>query len=85
MKIILIRIFSLLFFLQTTIPPVSAADQLGLPAPDVEPPTIVFGQYDTEIEAGIKTFTATVTDNVGVENVTIYYKARPILLSDPRQ
>ncbi|MCP3670144.1 MAG: hypothetical protein GY814_06860 [Gammaproteobacteria bacterium] len=74
MKIILIRIFSLLFFLQTTIPPVLAAEQLGLPAPDVEPPTIVFDQYDTEIEAGIKTFTAAVSDNIGVANVTLYYK-----------
>jgi hypothetical protein len=74
MKIILIRIFSLVFLLQTTIPAVFAAEQLGLPAPDVEPPAIVFGQYDTEIEAGIKIFTAAVTDNVGVANVTLYYK-----------
>ena len=74
MKIIFIRIFSLIFFLQVIIPPVSAAEQLVLPAPDVEPPTIVFDQYDAEIEAGIKTFTATVTDNVGVANVTLYYK-----------
>jgi len=74
MKIIFIRMFSLLFFLQAIIPPVSAAGQLVLPAPDVEPPTIVFDQYDAEIEAGIKTFTATVTDNVGVANVTLYYK-----------
>ncbi len=74
MKIIFIRMFSLLFFLQVIIPPVPAAEQLGLPAPDVEPPTIVFDQYDAEIEAGIKTFTATVTDNVGVANVTLYYK-----------
>jgi hypothetical protein len=74
MKIIFIRMFSLLFFLQAIIPPVSAAEQLVLPAPDVEPPIIVFDQYDVEIEAGIKTFTAAVTDNIGVANVTLYYK-----------
>jgi hypothetical protein len=66
--------FSLLFFLQVIIPPASAAEQLVLPAPDVEPPIIVFDQYDAEIEAGIKTFTAAVTDNIGVANVTLYYK-----------
>jgi hypothetical protein len=74
MKIIFIRMFSLLFFLQVIIPPASAAEQLVLPAPDVEPPIIVFDQYHGEIEAGIKTFTAAVTDNVGVANVTLYYK-----------
>ena len=74
MKIIFIRMFSLLFFLQVIIPPASAAEQLVLPAPDVEPPIIVFDQYDVEIEAGIKTFTAAVTDNIGVANVTLYYK-----------
>lgn len=74
MKRILIRIFSLLFFLQTIILPVSAAEQLRLSAPDIEPPEIVFDQHNTEVEAGIKTFVATVSDNVGVENVTLYYK-----------
>ena len=72
--LILIRMFSRIFFLQVIIPPVSAAEQLVLPAPDVEPPIIVFDQYDAEIEAGIKTLTAAVSDNVGVANVTIYYK-----------
>ena len=76
MKILFIRLFSLLFFLQVIIPPVSAAEQLSLPAPDVEPPIIIFDETetDTEIEAGIKTFTVAVTDNVGVANVTLYYK-----------
>lgn len=73
MKIILIRTLSLLFFLQVVSPPALAA-QLGLQAPDVEPPTIIFDSSNTEIEEGIKTFAATVTDNVGVANVTLYYK-----------
>jgi hypothetical protein len=74
MKILFIRLFSLLFFLQVIVPPVSAAEQLSLPAPDVEPPIIIFDETDTEIEAGIKTFTVAVTDNIGVANVTLYYK-----------
>jgi len=84
MKIIFIRMFNLLFFLQAIIPPVSAAQQLILPAPDVEPPTIVFDQYDAEIEAGIKTFTATVTDNVGVASVTLYYKGANDVVFRPK-
>ena len=84
MKIIFIRMFSLLFLLQAIIPPVSAAEQLVLPAPDVEPPTIVFDQYDAEIEAGIKTFTAVVTDNVGVANVTLYYKGATDVVFRPK-
>ena len=74
MKIILTRIFSLLFFLQVTLPPALAAEQLGLPAPDVEPPKVLFDKTSSEIEAGEKTFTATVTDNVGVASVTLYFK-----------
>jgi len=74
MKILFIRLFSLLFFLQVTVLPVSAAEQLSLPAPDVEPPVVIFDETDTEIEAGIKTFTVAVTDNVGVASVTLYYK-----------
>ncbi len=74
MKIILARIFSLLFFLQVSLPPALAAEQLGLPAPDVEPPKIRFDETSGEIEAGEKIFTATVTDNIGVESVTLYFK-----------
>ncbi len=77
MKVTLVRTFSLLFFLQTIIPPASAAGQMALSAPDIEPPAILFEQFDTEIEAGIKTFTAVVTDNIGVANVTLYYKSAP--------
>ena len=83
MKIALIRVFSLLFFLQTTSPTVFAAEQLKLPAPDVEPPNILFEQSGTEIEAGIKTFTATVTDNIGVANVTLYVKGATDYLFKP--
>jgi len=74
MRRTLIRVFSLLFLLQTIAPPTLAAEQLQLQAPDVEPPKIEFEQGGTEIEAGIKTFSATVTDNVGVANVTLYVK-----------
>ena len=83
MKIALIRMFSLLFFLQTTSPTVFAAEQLKLPAPDVEPPNILFEQSGTEIEAGIKTFTAIVTDNIGVANVTLYVKGATDYLFKP--
>jgi len=74
MRRILIRVFSLLFLLQTIAPPTFAAEQLQLQAPDVEPPKILFDQGSAEIEAGVKTFSATVTDNVGVANVTLYVK-----------
>ena len=83
MKITLIRMFSLLFFLQTIAPTVFAAEQLKLSAPDVEPPNILFEQSGTEIEAGIKTFTATVTDNIGVANVTLYVKGATDYLFKP--
>lgn len=73
MKKLLTRSFTLLFFLQVIIPPVSA-EQLGLRAPDVEPPAITFDKSKTELEDGIQTFSATVTDNVGVASVTLYYK-----------
>jgi len=72
MRRILIRVFSLLFLLQTIAPPILAAEQLQLQAPDVEPPKIEFEQGGTEIEAGIKTFSATVTDNVGVAGYRLY-------------
>jgi hypothetical protein len=73
MKKLMIRSFTLLFFLQVIIPPVSA-EQLGLRAPDVQPPAIVFNKDTTELEDGIQTFSATVTDNIGVASVTLYYK-----------
>lgn len=84
MKKILIRILSLLFFLQVVSPPALAA-QLGLQAPDVEPPTILFDQGKAEIEEGIKTFSATVTDNVGVANVTLYFKGPNDVVFTPRE
>lgn len=72
MKVIVTRTIALLFFLQIIVPPVSAAD--ALPAPDVEPPSILIDESSTEIEAGGKTFTAIVTDNIGVAKVTLYFK-----------
>ena len=68
------RMVALLFFLQVVAPPAYAAEQLVLPAPDVEPPVIVFDEPSAEIEAGEKVFSATVTDNIGVANVTLYFK-----------
>ena len=84
MKIILIRTFSLIFFLQVVCPPVLAA-QLGLQAPDIEPPAIVFDVGSAEIEEGIKSFSATVTDNVGVASVTLYYKGTNDISFKPRE
>ena len=84
MKKILIRMFSLIFFLQVVSPTVFAA-QLGLQAPDIEPPSILFDEGSAEIEEGIKTFTATVTDNVGVASVTLYYKGVTDLAFIPRE
>ncbi len=73
MKKFLTQAFICIFIFQVIIPPVSA-EQLKLRAPDVEPPSIIFNQNQTELEEGIQTFSATVTDNVGVANVTLYYK-----------
>lgn len=84
MKIILIRTFSLIFFLQVVSPPLLAA-QLGLQAPDIEPPAILFDAGSAEIEEGIKTFSATVTDNVGVASVTLYYKGVTDVAFKPRE
>ena len=84
MKKILIRIFTLLFFLRLILPTVYAADQLGLQAPDVEPPAISFDEGGTELEEGLKTFEATVTDNVGVANVTLYYKGASDVAFTPK-
>ena len=84
MKIILARIFSLIFILQVVSPPGFAA-QLGLQAPDIEPPAILFDPGSTEIEEGIKTFTARVTDNVGVERVTLYFKGTNDVAFKPRE
>ena len=84
MKIILLRMFSLIFFLQVVSPPLLAA-QLGLQAPDIEPPAILFDAGSAEIEEGIKTFTATVTDNVGVASVTLYYKGVTDVAFKPRE
>lgn len=73
MKIVLTRLFALLFTLQMFSPGALAA-QLSLGALDVESPSIQFDKGDPEIVEGVKTFTAVVTDNVGVKTVTLYFK-----------
>ncbi len=73
MKKTLIRSFTILFFLQVTISPVSA-DQLELQSPDIEPPTIIFDISNYLLEEGIQTFSVKATDNVGIASVTLYYK-----------
>jgi hypothetical protein len=73
MKIFLSRLLAATFFLQV-ITPAAYAESLSLQAPDIEPPVIKFNAGKTEISEGIKTFTAQVTDNRGVANVTLYYK-----------
>jgi hypothetical protein len=73
MKIIIARVLSLVFFLQL-ISPAAFAAQLNLQAPDIEPPAIKFDPGESSISDGVKTFSAEVTDNIGVANVTLYYK-----------
>jgi len=73
MKIIIARLLSLFFFLQV-ISPTVYAEQLNLQAPDIEPPSIIFDAGNGAITDGINTFSAEVTDNIGVANVTLYYK-----------
>src|SRR5210317_997852 len=85
MKIIAARTVGLLFFLQIIMPPTMAAEQLSLPAPDIEPPTIQFEKSGSEIEAGEKTFTAIVTDNVGVAEVTLYFKGASDVSFTPKR
>jgi hypothetical protein len=72
MKIFLSRLIALTFFLQVITP--AYAESLSLQAPDIEPPVIKFNAGKNEISEGIKTFTAEVTDNKGIANVTLYYK-----------
>jgi hypothetical protein len=73
MKKNLIRWFTFIFFLQVTIPSISA-DQLELQAVDIEPPTIFFDVNIGLLEEGLQTFSVTATDNVGIASVTLYYK-----------
>jgi hypothetical protein len=83
MKKNLIRIFTLLFSLQLVAPPLSA-DQLGLQAPDIEPPRIIFDNRNGVLEEGIQTFSVIATDNVGVASVTLYYKGVSDVAFTPR-
>lgn len=76
MKRQLARVVSLFFLLQVITPPVWAVENFELPAPDVEAPTIIFDTSNTEIEAGINTFSARVTDNVGVQKVFFYHRGK---------
>lgn len=85
MKIIATRIVALSFFLHVIMPPAMAAEQLSLPAPDIEPPTIQFEKSGSEIEAGEKTFTAVVTDNVGAAEVTLYFKGASDISYTPKR
>lgn len=74
MKLVFARLFSLFFVLQVMSPPILAA-QLILQAQDIEPPAIVFEMNATDIPEGLNSFKARVTDNVGVSNVTLFYRA----------
>lgn len=73
MKRRLAHVFGLFFFLQI-ITPEALAERLSLKAFDIESPIIMFDRGDREITAGIKRFTAEVTDNVGIAAVTLFYK-----------
>jgi hypothetical protein len=83
MKLVLARLFSLLFFLQVIMPPALSAEHTGLPLADNQPPEIRFDTSNNEIESGIKTFTATVTDNVGVATVTLFFKGETDMIFQP--
>lgn len=73
MKKLFARTFCLIFFLQV-ISPAALAEQLSFQAPDIESPTIKFDAGETQIFDGNKKFSAEVTDNVAVAEVTLYYK-----------
>lgn len=83
MKKLMIRAFTVLFFLQVIIPSVSA-EQLGLRAPDIESPVIIFDKSNSSLEDGIQTFSVIATDNIGVANVTLYYKGANDLTFTPK-
>ena len=83
MKLVLARLFSLLFFLQVITPPALSAEPTGLPLADNQPPEILFDAGSNKIESGIKTFTATVTDNVGVATVTLFFKGETDMIFQP--
>ena len=83
MKLVLARLFSLLFFLQVIMRPALSAEPTGLPLVDNQPPEILFNASNNEIESGNKTFTATVTDNVGVATVTLFFKGETDMVFQP--
>jgi len=83
MKLVLARLFSLLFLLQVIMPPALSAEPTGLALADIQPPEILFDAGNNEIESGIKTFTATVTDNVGVATVTLFFKGETDMVFQP--
>lgn len=83
MKLYLARLFSLLFFLQVIMPPALSDEHTGLPLADIEPPELLFDAGNNEIESGIKIFTATVTDNVGVATVTLFFKGENDMVFKP--
>lgn len=84
MKKLFTKILTLFFFLQVISPAVYAA-KLNLQAPDIEPPSINFDVGNEEISDGIKTISVEVTDNIGVANVTLYYKGSGDVGFTPKQ
>lgn len=74
MKLVFVRFFSLFFVFQVMSPPILAAE-LILQGQDIEPPTIIFELDAADIPEGLNSFKARVTDNVGVSNVTLFYRA----------
>ncbi len=74
-KILFARVFGLFFFLQV-ISPAAFAAELKLQAPDLEPPEINFEFGRDTISDGLNTIEAEITDNIGVNKVTLYYKGK---------
>lgn len=83
MKLGLARLFSLLFFLQVIMPPALSDEHTGSPLEDIQPPELFFDAGNNEIESGMKTFTAIVTDNVGVASVTLFFKSENDMIFTP--
>ncbi len=64
------------FSLTSMLAPGLRAQSLALPANDIIPPSMSHEVIDTEVAAGeSQTLTATVTDNIAVESVSLFYRS----------
>jgi len=76
LRIRLRQFFVLMLCCSMVFTPVFAADQLALPPTDINSPEIIHKPVIETLKAGhLKPITATVTDNVGLKSVTLYYRS----------